>query len=181
MAYCFLLITNSYAHEGHDEAKKEKSPTGKNYFTVHSVSDMFEMVLRYTPGEAGHKTEMTLFVSDFETNQAIDSAKIEITCPEDAQLKFVIEQTDKGTYKIGGTFPENKSYTLIANISVGDNADLMTIEGIEVGKKLQVAEKEHAETSFFNWQTIGAFSGGIIFSVLLLYIIVRMKKVTVTH
>lgn len=171
-----------FAHGGEDHGeKKPEKVTGKSYFTVNSVSDVFEMVLRYQPIETGHGTAMTLFVSDFETNIPVDSAKIEITCPDDEKLKFIVEQTDKGIYKIGGTFPENKKYSLVVNISDGDNADLMTLEGIEVGKELAEVEEAHTEASFFSWQTIGTFLGGIIFTVLSLWLLMRKKRVTITH
>lgn len=176
--FCLLSLKSSaHGGEDHGEGKKPQTQTGKNYFTVNSVSDVFEMVLRYKPIDAGHGTAMTLFVSDFETNQAVDSAKIEITCPEDDKLKFAVEQSDKGTYKIGGTFPENKSYTLIANISAGEKADLMTFEGIDVGKKLPVAEEEHAH-SVFDWKNILYISLAFISGIFLTFFILRKKQLS---
>ncbi len=140
------------------------------------------MVLRYDPIDAGHEAKMKLFVSDFETNKPIDSAKIEITCTDDDKLRFIVKQIDKGTYIIEGTFPGNKKYSLVANISAGENADLMTLEGIEVGKGLENAEgAQHIETSFFSWKTIGAFIAGIIFCTLFIWIITRKKRVSITH
>lgn len=186
LAFILLFIISNqltFAHGGedHGEKKKESNKVGQTYFTLSSVSDVFEMVLRYEPIEAGHTTQMKLFISDFTTNKAVDSAKIEITSPDNDKLKFSAKQTDKGTYIIEGTFPENKSYNLVANISAGDNADLMMLEGIEVGKKLLLPLEEHTEPSFFTWQTIGAFLGGIIFTVFFLWLFMRRKKVTITH
>ncbi len=186
IAFLLLLTIGSqsiFAHGGedHGEKKKESNKAGQTYFTVSSVSDVFEMVLRYEPIEAGHIAQMKLFISDFTTNKAIDSAKVEITSPDNDKLKFAVKQIDKGTYIVEGTFPENKSYNLVANISAGDNADLMMIEGIEAGKKLSLPLEEHTEPSFFTWQTIGAFLGGIIFTVFFLWLLMRRKKVTITH
>lgn len=184
IAFCMLLITNCqflFAHGGedHGEKKKETIKPGQTYFTVNSVSDIFEMVLRFDPIDAGHNTKLKLFVSDFETNKPIDSAQLSITCPDDDKLKFTVKQIDKGTYIIEGTFPENKIYSLVANISAGDDTDLMMLEGIEVGKQLTQAESsEHTETSFFSWETIGAFLAGIIFSLLLFWLMMRRKQIT---
>lgn len=180
----FLVLGNShlvFAHGGEDHAeKKEKTTSGQTYFTVTNVSDVFECVLRYKPLEAGKHAQMQLFLSDFITNKAIDTAKIEITSPDNAKLKFTIKQTDKGTYSITGTFPENKSYSLIANISIGEMADLMTLQGIEVGKKLSQPEEAHVESSsFFSWKMLLVFLGGMITCFVLLWLVFKRKKITI--
>jgi hypothetical protein len=182
----FLLVIGNqlvFAHGGEDDEKPQaKQQVGKNYFTLNSVSDVFEMVLRYEPIEAGHSAKMTLFVSDFLTDKAIDSAKIDITSPDNDKLKFVVKQIDKGIYTIEGTFPENKSYSLVANISAGDNADLMTLQGIEVGKKLELPkEEEPAKTSFFSWQMLLVFLGGMLACLILLVFIFRKGKLTINR
>ncbi len=176
---CLLLSANSqflFAHGGEDHGeKKPEKITGKNYFTVTSVSDVFEMVFRYEPIEAGQEIKMKLFVSDFSTNKAIDSAKIEITCPDDDKLKFIVKQTDKGIYTIEGKFTENKKYTLIANISSGENIDLLTLEGIEVGKKLSLAEEDHPQASF-DWKLLLYISFSFFVGILLTFFIFRKKQ-----
>lgn len=181
LAFILLFIISNqfvFAHGGedHGEKKKESNKAGQTYFTLSSVSDVFEMVLRYEPIEAGHSAQMKLFVSDFSTNKAIDSAKIEITSPDNDKLKFTVNQTDKGTYIVEGTFPEDKSYNLVANISAGDNADLMTFEGIEVGKKISLPKEENAESSFFSWKMLFVFLGGMLFSVLFIWLFMRRKN-----
>ena len=174
-----------FAHGGedHGEKKKETSKAGVTYFTVNSVSDVFEMVLRYEPIEANQLTHMKLFVSEFTTNKAVDSAKIEITSPNNAELKFIVNQIDKGVYTIDGKFPENQSYNLVANISAGENADLMILDGIEVGKKLPVPlpiETDLKKSSSY-LQTISAFLAGILITVLLLWLFLRRKKITINN
>jgi hypothetical protein len=187
LALLFLLVIGNqlaFAHGGEDDEKPQaKQQVGKNYFTLNSISDVFEMVLRYEPIEAGHPAKMTLFVSDFLTNKAIDSAKIDITSPDNDKLKFVVKQIDKGIYIIEGTFPENKSYSIVANISAGDNADLMTLQGIEVGKKLEFpkGEQELAKTSFFSWQMLLVFLSGMLVCFILLLFIFRRRKITIRH
>lgn len=178
-----LAICNQqmFAHGGVDDEKPQaaKPQAGKTYFTVNSTSDVFEMVLRYEPIEAGHLAKMKLFVSNFSTNVATDSAKIEITCPDNDKLKFSVKQIDKGIYTVEGTFPENKSYNLVANISAGDDADLMTLEGIEVGKKLELPKEELPKTSFFSWQMLLVFLSGMLACFILLVSIFRRGKRTI--
>jgi len=167
------------AHEGvdHGEKKEETKQTGKSWFTVNSVSDNFEVVLRYEPIEAGHHTEMKLFISDYETNIPIDSAHIEITCMEDDQLKFDVRRKEPGIYLIGGTFPENNSYSLVANISGFGKSDLMILEGVEVGKKLVSDEEhEHHERTFFTWESLIVLIIGLFIGILVTWLIGRNRS-----
>ncbi len=148
------LVAVAHGGEDHGEEKNKAKPTGKSWFTVNSVSSNFEVVLRYEPIEAGNNTEMTLFISDYETNTAIENAKIEITCLEDANLKFVIHEHEPGIYHVGATFPENKSYSLVASISGFGKADLMILESVEVGKKMTLVTDDHAESGWFDLKAI---------------------------
>ena len=177
-----LLSVKLFAHGGEDHGeKKEQTRPGKGYFTINSTSDLFELVLRYEPITVGKPAVMKLFVSDFWSNKAIDKAKIEITSLDDSNLKFVTEQMEPGVYSIESTFQENKSYSLVANISAGEKADLMTLEGIEVGKKLPIREEDHKEEkpSLFSWQSLFIFFSGIAISLLLFWFFLRKKKITI--
>lgn len=150
-----------FAHGGADPAPPT-SATAKNYFTLSKVSSQFEAVLRYTPLEAGKSAGLKLFLCDFETNRAVDSAIISVTSSEDANLKFTVYQSEKGQYDIDVTFPEKKNYSLIVNIKSGDKNDLLLISPIEVGKQLPVEADESANTKkTLNWiWLIAAFIAG---------------------
>jgi len=166
----FLQISFSFAHgdDGHNENFGATNKAGSSYFSVSSVSNIFELVLRYEPIEAGSLAKFKLFVSDFSTNLAIDSAKIEITAFDNDKLIFVVKQIELGIYSVEGTFPENKGYNLVANISYGDKVDLILIKGIEVGKKLSLPEEEKIETSFFSWKLLFVFIAGMVFSLIII-------------
>ena len=84
------LVVMAHGGEDHEEKKEATKQSGEAWFTVNSVSDIFEVVLRYEPLEAGEHAHLKLFISDFVTNAAIDSAKIEITAIEDDDLKFEV-------------------------------------------------------------------------------------------
>ena len=147
----------------------------KNYFTVNAVSIQFEVVVRYTPIESGEDVHLSLFLSDFVTNRPIDSARFEITSPEDPSLKITVEQIDRGIYTLHGTFPQNKSYSFTTVIKAGNRSDLMLIGPIEVGKELPVTatNDEHAATGLGNWWwlMLVAFAVGL----LLMYLLMRSR------
>ncbi|HIA12503.1 MAG TPA: efflux RND transporter periplasmic adaptor subunit [Flavobacteriales bacterium] len=164
------LVVMAHGGEDHEEKKEATKQSGEAWFTVNSVSDIFEVVLRYEPLEAGEHAHLKLFISDFVTNAAIDSAKIEITAIEDDDLKFEVFREEAGIYMIEGVFPANQDYSLVANISGSENADLMILESVQVGKKLESNEaKEQSENGLFSWR-----SGMILIFGLLLGVVVTM-------
>ncbi|MEP6794832.1 MAG: efflux RND transporter periplasmic adaptor subunit [Saprospiraceae bacterium] len=131
---CFLSL-QVFAHNG-DEGTKQQA-AGQTYFSVSNSSDNFELVLHYQPIEATSQTKMRLFLSDFTSNIPVDSATFQITCLQLNDLIFNVKQMDRGLYEVSGTFPENKKYSFAVSIETKDKSDLMTLQGIEVGKKLE--------------------------------------------
>lgn len=170
MLKMFLLAPAFVFAHGDESAGKPQSKT-KNYFTLSAVSDVFELVLRYKHIEPGKSTGLTVFLSDFETNNAVDSAEIFVSSSDDPNLKFSVSITEKGQYDVDATFPEKKSYSLIFTIKAGDKNDLILISPVEVGKELPVAldEKVVAQnTSMPWWWLLIAFSvGGLLIYFLL--------------
>ncbi|MCH8330551.1 MAG: efflux RND transporter periplasmic adaptor subunit [Bacteroidetes bacterium] len=164
------------AHEGHDhgDKKKEVPVQGRAWFTVNSVSETFEAVLRYSPIKPEEETEMQLFLSHFETNAPIDSAQLTVTCMEDNSIQIEVHYLEPGIYELHAAFPENKEYTLAANIISGDLADLMLLEGIEVGRELIQAKQE--VTSSFAWNSVFLVLSGLIAGVLLMALFRRRKQ-----
>ena len=167
-----LMSFHAFAHDGHDHGKKKEAPkqSGKSYFTINSSSENFELVLRYDPFKANEYAEFKLFVSDFETNQAIDTASINVTCLEDQNLKFVVSYIESGIYNIKGVFPEDRSYTLVVNIVAGTTADLMTLKPVEVGKELKQDESSDHSIMDNIWMILlfifTGFAGGVVLTML---------------
>lgn len=136
-----------------DEAAEKSNVAEKNYFSVTANSDVFELVLRYKHIEAGKATGLMVFLSDFETNSAIDSAEISVSSSDDPNLKFAVSRTDKGLYDVDASFPEKKKYSLIFTIKAGDKNDLILISPVEVGKELPAVhnENEVVQNSSLQW------------------------------
>lgn len=170
-----ILLLLPFVAVAHGDEKQEQSKvTTKDYFTINASSDEFELVLRYKQVEAGKSTGLTVFLSDFETNSAIDTAEITVTSSEDSSIKFTVSKTEKGQYDIDGTFPKNQNYSLVFNIKSGSKSDLMLITPIEVGKKLPLLNigKSETSTSDFKWWWIFlAFAIGCI----VVYFIMQRK------
>ncbi|WBO86793.1 hypothetical protein [Hymenobacter yonginensis] len=172
-----LLLTGAaHAHGGEDHSgtASAATPAGVTSFSVAALSEQFEVLLRYEPLEGGQPADLRLFLSDYATNVPIKGAKLTLTNPEDANLKWAVREQEPGMYLLEGEFPTNKPYSFAVNIVAGEKADLLLLEGIKVGEKLPMADAPPAANAglFSSWQTIaallGAFGLGIGLTVLLL-------------
>ncbi|UOQ50737.1 hypothetical protein [Hymenobacter cellulosivorans] len=171
-----LLTTGAYAHGGEDHGGTAAPSAGPvaTTFSVAALSEKFELLLRFEPLEKGTPADMRLFVSDYATNAPVQGAKITVTSPEAADLKFTVTEKAPGSYLVEGQFPVNQKYSLAVNIVAGDRADLMLLSGVEVGKKLPVAAGPAvaAPSLFSSWQNIllllGAFALGIVLTAFLM-------------
>ena len=167
--FCLLSI-QLFAHNGEEDGPKAQAK-GQTYFSAHGESELFELVLHYTPIEANKPTKMKLFLSDFISNAPIDGATFQITCLEKNDLKFSTTQLEKGIYEVSGTFPENKKYSFAVSITAKDNSDLLTLKGIEVGKKLETVTVPQINSSFSMMNIVYiliAFVIGIVLTFLLM-------------
>ncbi|GAA4381113.1 hypothetical protein [Hymenobacter koreensis] len=167
-----LLSTAALAHGGEDHGEgKAATAAGATSFSVAAMSEQFEVLLRYEPLEKGQPAHLRLFLSDYATNVPIKGAKLTLTTPEDAALKWTVQEEEPGIYLVEGQFPANKPYSLAVNVVAGNRADLLLLRGIDVGKKLPVAEHEDAP-GLQTWQLVlllvGAFLAGILLTALLL-------------
>ena len=164
-----LLATGARAHGGEDHGDAARPSAGPmaTTFSVAALSESFELLLRFEPLTKGQDADLRLFVSDYATNAPIKGARLTVTCPEVADLKFTVSEKSPGAYLIEGVFPANKKYSLAVNIVAGDKADLMLLSGIEVGKRLPVAAAPAlaAPALIGSWKTglllFGAFALGI--------------------
>ncbi|MBO0360480.1 hypothetical protein J0X19_21135 [Hymenobacter sp. BT186] len=174
-----LLSGGASAHGGEDHgAPKASTPAGATSFSVAALSEQFEVLLRYEPLEGGKPADLRLFLSDYATNAPIKGAKLTLTNPENANLKWAVTEKGPGEYLVEGQFPANKAYSFAANIVAGDKADLLLLEGIKVGEKLPVAaEAAHADGSLFSsWKTILALVGAFVLGIVLTALLMRRRR-----
>ena len=176
-----LLLTGpAHAHGGEDHGDGAKAGTaaGATSFSVAALSEQFEVLLRYEPLEGGKPADLRFFLSDYATNAPIKGAKLTLTNPEDAGLKWTVTEQEPGMYLVEGQFPANKVYSFTANIVAGDKADLLLLEGIKVGEKLPVAAAAPAVgTSLFSsWKAILALVGAFVLGIALTALLMRRRR-----
>ena len=175
-----LLSGGASAHGGedHGDGAKASTPAGATSFSVAALSEQFEALLRYEPLEGGQPADLRLFLSDYATNAPIKGAKLTLTNPEDANLKWAVTEKEPGVYLVEGQFPANKAYSFALNVVAGETADLLLLEGIKVGEKLPVAATAPvvASSLFSSWKTILALVGAFVLGIALTALLLRRRR-----
>ena len=173
----FILPVHLYAHD-EEHGKKTKQEAALTYFSSENNSDKYEVLIKYPEIEPGNETVLQLLISNYVTNEPVDSAKLAIISSEN-DLKFDAVRIDRGIYQISAKFPEQKSYALNITINSKLGADLIQIKDIKVGEKLPVAEATHSDESFF--KSYGIWIGaGLLGGIILTLIITRKRKINPT-
>jgi len=174
-----LWAGGAAAHGGEDHgASRAAPPAGATSFSVAALSEQFEVLLRYEPLAGDKPADLRLFLSDYATNAPIKGAKLTLTTPEDAKLKWAVTEKGPGEYLVEGQFPANKTYSFAANVVAGEQADLLLLEGIKVGEKLPVAAGPVAAppSLFSAWKTILALVGAFVLGIGLAAGLMRRRR-----
>lgn len=176
-AYCTLLATTVSASGGDDHTHAGEKTTaetnGKKYFSYEAISDKYELFLKYQPIEPGQEVILWLFISDYKTNEPLDSASLKITSKEDKNLTFQILRMDRGYYEVKTTFPLAKKYSLTVSISSGLGSDLLLLQDIEPGKKLATLEEEHSQS--FLTSSIFLVGIGLVAGLLMMFVFMKAR------
>jgi RND family efflux transporter MFP subunit len=130
-------------------AHGDELPTGaqahSDHFAVYAQSDRYELTLYFPEIKAGEAAHLQLFVADYHSNRPIEKADLKISTPENPQQTFEIQPLAAGVYALHTTFSETKTYQLNVQIAHPNGADLIGVQGIEVGKLLPQADEHGAE------------------------------------
>ena len=181
LALVTSVVFTTYAHEGHDDAKK-KAVGQSSYFSSEAFSDVYELLLKYSPIVPGKETTLKLFISEYNTNKPLDSATLQITVAGNPNIKVTATRIDKGVYELKTTLPEKKAYNLVVNINSYAGIDLIQLNNIETGKELAVASTETVAHS--HWYSSNWFFGliGLLIGLIVMLFISksRNRKITTT-
>ena len=153
----------SLAHDGEDHGTARKAVvSGLSYFSSEALSDKYEVFVKYGELDANKESSLQLFLSDANTNRAIDSATISIKVLNQPGIKLNLTRMDSGIYMVKGLFPKTGIYDLQISINGQKGPDFLQVPAIEVGKKLTVpAEAEHAHwyDNKILWALVGLVIG----------------------
>ena len=174
----FPLQMFAHGGEDHSAEKKETSAQSLSSFSSEAYSLLYELLIKYEKIEPGVESTLKLYLSNFQTNEPLDSAEITVVS-SDNSLKFKVNRSGNGVFDIKGKFPEKKIYNLVVTINSKLGPDLIQINNIEVGKELNVENATEYKPSFFSSHYV-LLTGGLLIGVILTLIFVRRKRINPT-
>lgn len=169
-----LLPFSVFAHGGDEHGSGKQAPAGISYFHTEAVSDKYELLLKYEAIIPGEPARLRLFISNYKTNQAIDSDSLRISSPELPGQDFTVTRSDEGIYEISGIFPEKKTYSLRVGLNASLGPDLLLLQHIEAGKPLAVAGDAVESRSLTS--AVLLFAGGLLAGLAVMFFVMKARN-----
>ncbi|MCA6438587.1 MAG: efflux RND transporter periplasmic adaptor subunit [Chitinophagaceae bacterium] len=173
-----LLTVMAFAHGGEDHGDAKKTSISPvSYFSAEAASEIYEVLLKYNPIVPGKETSLRLYLSEYNTNKPIDSAKLEITVAGNPNIKITVVRIDKGVFELKATFPEKKAYNLVLNINSYAGIDLIQLNNVEAGKEL-AATVTTESTPHSHWYSSNWFFGliGLLIGLLVMFFVNKSRS-----
>lgn len=171
-----LLPILVFAHGGEDHGDAKKtSISPASYFSSEATSEVYEVLLKYSPIVPGKESSLRMYLSEYNSNKPIDSAKLEVTVADNPNIKVIVVRVDKGVFELKTTFPAKKAYNLVVNINSYAGIDLIQLNNVEAGKELAVPTKE--STPHSPWYSTSWFFAviGLVAGLLLMFLIMKSR------
>lgn len=172
-----LLPVITFAHGGEDHGDTKKATVSPaSYFASEAGSEIYEVLLKYSPIIPGKESSLRLYLSEYNNNKPIDSAKLEITVAGNPNIKIAVVRIDKGVFELKATFPEKKAYNLVVNINSYAGIDLIQLNNIEAGKELTVPTSESIPHP--HWYSSNWFFGviGLLIGLLIMLVVNKSRS-----
>ncbi len=95
-----LLPVFTFAHGGEDHGDAKKTAISPaSYFSSEAASEVYEVLLKYSPIVPGKEASLRLYLSEYNTNSPIDSAKLEVTVADNPNIKITVTRIDRGVFE----------------------------------------------------------------------------------
>ncbi|HLF47012.1 MAG TPA: efflux RND transporter periplasmic adaptor subunit [Chitinophagaceae bacterium] len=177
----FLLLPSlAWAHGGDDHGEAAKpAAAAMAYFTSETFSDKYEALVKYSHTDPGKEASLKLFISQFNTNQALDPVQLNVTVAGHPAIKLEMTRLEKGIYLLKGIFPDTAHYNLIVNVDGPQGADLLQLNDVDPGRVLPI---ETEATAHSHWYQSNWFYGflGLLFGIIFMYIIMKKRNHRIT-
>jgi membrane fusion protein, heavy metal efflux system len=178
LALTFPLLLS--AHDGEDHGEKKPAPAAMSqaYYSAEAVSDKYEVLLKYSSLEPGKPAELTLFLSNANSNLPISGATLKLSNPDDPNQVFDIHLADSGTYAIHTTFAKGaKPARLQITIDAKLGPDLIQVSNLVFGGLLHPDESADAPAPWLQLNTILAIVAALLVGLLAGLFIRRKSKI----
>lgn len=151
------------AHGGEDHGSAAvatgASAAGPQMSTF-GASGRYELLMKYTPGEAGAPTKLRLYLADYASNRPVEGAAF-VLSSKPAGVKFAAPavMASPGIYDVTAVFPADTLYTLTATLASGESADVIPLTNVYAG---EAAERFLAGHGMASEPAPGGFMSGIL-------------------
>lgn len=162
-------------HGGHEHGKTVTAEEAAERRISESLSSKYEVVISYGDIHPGEEGTLNFFINDAETNQALDSVEIKLTCPDMDNALMTLTKKQAGWYIFKTTFPKDGHYNFHAEVNGSLGSATLVLKDIEVGgHEHGTAEAEQVNHWYSNPYV--TFGGGMLLVLLLLFISKMMKN-----
>lgn len=161
-----FLLTLALRLSAHgDEVATGVHSATAGYFSTENVSDKYELLLKYSHIDPGKPVELTLFVSDINTNRPVQGLELAVQSTRNGAQAFEVVAGEPGIYRLKTTFADTLATNLNVTLRGGLGPDLIQLKGIEPGKELPQAHVDEAPSKTAGaWIVLGmllAFLAGV--------------------
>lgn len=175
--YLLAQDDHDHSHGGHSHdhgAPESALPTTARRISE-SSSSKYEAVIAYTDIHSDESSELQLFISDVETNAALDSLDVVLTCPSLGAEPIALEKKQKGIYSFSLEFPKDGHYDFHLGLKGLLGEATLVLRDIEVGGH-EHGEDEASSGDHWYLKPWVTFLGGVLLMLILFFIFRKSKN-----
>jgi cobalt-zinc-cadmium efflux system membrane fusion protein len=147
----FLLFSSgqALAHGGEDHSEAPAPIASSDGLVASATGSAFEVVIKSSPIQPNKESTLRLMLSDFETNEPIQNATINLDLKGTNFKTKVSAKSTKtpGIYEFTATFPAEGDYTFDLAIEANKKADLLVVNGFAL--KPLVSDAQASQSLFW--------------------------------
>jgi len=170
----FAQDDHDHSHGGHDHSSEAMEESPKLRRIAESTSSKYEVVISYGDVHSNEESTLNIFISDMETNAALDSLNITLRCPDMNNKGFELKSKEKGFYEFKVSFPKDGYYDFHVDLDGPKGSATLVLRDVVVGGHTH-DEAEHTDTEAWYKNPWVAFLGGVVLMLLVFFFINRAK------
>lgn len=168
---------HDHSHGGHDHGHDHGVPAAEQpavaRMIVESASTHYEAVISYGDIHPGEPSHLNVFVSDVNTNAALDSLELNLTMMGNENTPVQLSLKEKGWYEADVVFPGEGEYRFRLEIKGPMGAATLMLKTIGVTHH---DHESHADGPAWYANPWVGFLGGALVMLLLFFIAGRLKS-----
>jgi hypothetical protein len=172
------LCNRTMAHGGEDHSEPAPAAASApsadaSLLTTSGATEQFELLLKYAPPEIDKDARVRLFLADYATNRAIDSAAFTLSFkPGGVTLVQKPVMLSPGIYEAVVRFPRDTMYTLVATVTDGQRTDFLEVRNIYAGDAAKHFMADHSPSNVSSPVTTTSLSWWLIALIVVVIVVI---------